>query len=105
MFRFNTQLRPAGIILIHDPEESREIEQATLMCCHCGAHFSLLKYGKTSLGTVPGTCWTCGGQPVCGKQECMQCVPNEVQLSNMEAGRSVLAPRPVMVSIGSSIPS
>lgn len=86
--RDNTQLRPAGFIVIEDRESDRKIELSTLQCVHCGGHFWLVKPSKTNLGTTPGTCWTCGG-PICGQHACEHHVPQEQQLENAEAGRAL----------------
>lgn len=84
-----------GYVLIFDPLPARGqqavIEYDTLVCCHCGLNFRLVKPGKTDFGDTPGTCWTCGSKPICGRKVCVDRghVPQELQLENMEAGRPV----------------
>jgi hypothetical protein len=78
-----------GYLQIVDPDPGRGqsalTEHDTLKCCHCGANFYLVTPHKTNMGTVPGTCWSCGGGPVCGPK-CANHVPEEIQLLNLEAG-------------------
>lgn len=75
-------MRPAGWIIISDPETDKPIlEAATLQCCHCGKHW----IPRKGSGIVRGFCSRCNG-PVCGAA-CAKCVPIEQELENIEANR------------------
>lgn len=78
--RKNTRLSPAGYTVLDDPEK-RIIEEDTLQCVHCGMHWQV----KPGSGNVRGFCGGCNG-PICGAK-CLECVPIERGLENMEAGR------------------
>ena len=78
--RKNTRLRPAGYASIVDPDLAI-IEEDTLQCVHCGMHWQV----KPGSGNVRGFCGRCNG-PICGAK-CLECVPIERGLENMEAGR------------------
>ena len=78
--RQNTALRPAGYSMITEPEKTI-IEEDTLQCVHCGCHWQV----KPGSGNVRGFCGKCNG-PICGAK-CLECVPIERGLENMEAGR------------------
>lgn len=72
--------RPKGHFLDQNGNEIAD----TLQCCHCGAHFEVVK----GSGRKRGFCMCCNGV-TCGKPECDLCVPAEQQLENMEANRPV----------------
>ncbi len=78
--RKNTRLRPAGYVSIADPDAAI-IEEDTLQCVHCGCHWQV----KPGSGNVRGFCGKCNG-PICGAR-CLECVPIERGLENLEAGR------------------
>ena len=78
--RKNTRLRPAGYAVTTDPE-TKIVEEDTLQCVHCGCHWQV----KPGSGIVRGFCGRCNG-PICG-EKCLECVPIERGLENMEAGR------------------
>ncbi len=69
-------------------------EGATLSCCHC-QHTWILKKGS---GKLRGFCQNCLGY-VCGPG-CMECVPVERMIENMEAGRDPKTPPPVKIFTG-----
>lgn len=71
-----------------------EIEEgATLSCVHC-QHTWILQRGS---GKQRGYCFDCMGF-ICGPK-CAECIPLEVRLENIEAGRPELTPRPVKVFV------
>lgn len=78
----------AGYLVAIDPGADKPLaEYATLQCAHCGGHFVLVRPNRTSFGTVPGTCWSCGAKPICGQPACIaSCTPNEVLLESIEQG-------------------
>ena len=78
--RKNTILRPAGYAQTVDPD-ARLVEEDTLQCVHCGMHWQV----KPGSRNVRGFCGRCNG-PICGAK-CLECVPIERGLENMEAGR------------------
>lgn len=65
----------------------------TVPCVHCGGQF----VPTPGSGKIRGFCHNCDGF-VCGPA-CMQCVPVEQYLENLEAGRDPLF-RPVIVPTG-----
>lgn len=66
----------------------------TLQCCHCQAHWEVL----VGSGRLRGFCSRCMGY-TCGQPACMICVPAEVRLENIEAGRPELTPRPELILV------
>ncbi len=77
--RKNTRLSPAGYSIQTGLDEI--IEEDTLQCVHCGMHWQV----KPGSGNVRGFCGKCSG-PICGPK-CLECVPIEQGLENLEAGR------------------
>lgn len=74
--------KEAGLITVVDPGKDKPIlEVATLQCVHCGKHW----VPKPGSRRIRGTCGRCHG-PICGPG-CIECVPKEQQLENMEQGR------------------
>lgn len=74
--------REAGLITIADPGSDKPLlEVATIMCCHCGRHW----VPRPGSGTVRGFCSRCNAF-FCGP-DCMECIPVEQLLENIEAGR------------------
>lgn len=65
----------------------------TYSCCHCQATWI---YQKGS-GRLRGWCQRCNGY-VCGPT-CVECVPIERRLDNIEAGRPELTPLPARVLV------
>lgn len=88
-------LRPDGVGQIFT--EFGEKQADYLHCCHCGkshlvaSALNELCAGKPALGF----CARCN-HPTC--PTCTECVPNERQIENIEAGRPVLTPAPVMAA-------
>jgi hypothetical protein len=91
----NTVLRPSGTIIITDPDLG-VIMADTLQCCHCGAHWTVVK----GSGRERGFCLKCMG-PTCGPN-CLECVPQEQWLENSEKGRPENH-RDIIVSVPRSI--
>ena len=86
--------RQAGEITITDPGADRPlVTAATLQCVHCGRHW----VPAPGSGRLRGYCAKCDG-PVCGP-DCLECVPHERQLENLEAGRPVLTTRPLILPV------
>lgn len=74
-----------------------------VQCRHCGAHHP---YRSTLDAHLRGEkrlnwCARCAA-PCC--LACTECVPIDQQLANLEAGRHVLAPRPVFVAVPRDVP-
>lgn len=74
-------MREDGLIIITDCGHDGVIHQPTIQCRHCGCHW----VPQPGSGNVRGFCARCNG-PVCGPK-CAACVPVEVMLENLEAGR------------------
>lgn len=68
--------------LITTPEEGKVVTEPTVMCAHCGRNW----IPRKGSGIRRGVCLCCYGY-TCGAPECDQCVPLELQIENMEAGR------------------
>jgi hypothetical protein len=78
-------MKEKGTIIVVDPGADRPLDEfATGQCCHCGGHFPI----RPGSGTVRGFCFKCAG-PVCGPACAGKCVPAELQLENLEAGRPI----------------
>lgn len=72
-----------GVATFLDPgSDVPLLEVKTLQCCHCGGHWA----PRPGSGRVRGFCTRCMG-PVCGPG-CVECVPTEVYLENLEKGRA-----------------
>ena len=69
--------RPHGVIM----EDGQEVAD-TAQCCHCGAHFVVVR----GSGKTRGFCTECMG-PTCGKPECDGCVTFERRFELYEKGR------------------
>ena len=80
----NSSLRPHGHIFITDPD-GRETGLDCHQCCHCDAHFAIVK----GSGKIRGFCTRCM-QSTCGRPECHECVPFEKKLEQVEAGKRFL---------------
>lgn len=85
-FREGTKLKPDGYSILVDPD-GPTVECDLLQCVHCGSQFPIPRSGDPH---VRGFCWKCSG-PVCGEL-CAECVPNEIQLENLEAGMASRTP-------------
>lgn len=72
----------AGVIILGSIESDKIIEQPTLSCVHCSAHWVY----RPGSGNVRGFCLRCNG-PVCGPTCAGKCRPVEQLLENIEAGR------------------
>lgn len=78
----HTATRPAGTIIITDPDLSHDVHMDTLQCTHCQKHWVV----RPGSGRVRGFCLKCMG-PTCGARACeTSCVPAEKQLEAMESG-------------------
>lgn len=67
-------------------EADRVTEFRTLQCCHCGRHWMVIP----GSGAKRGYCTRCG-DVTCGP-DCLlanKCVPQDLMLSNLEAGRAI----------------
>ena len=70
-------LKPGGYASSFGPTGTKERD--TITCCHCGG-VSFIVPGS---GKVRGFCRLCM-KPTCGKEKCMDCVPLERMLEEME---------------------
>jgi len=75
-----TTLRPHGWLFGFGPD-GQTAEYETVKCVHCGGHFVL----QPGSGRLRGWCVNCNGM-ICGP-DCVECVPEEQLLLNLEAGR------------------
>lgn len=73
-------------------------EGQTLTCCHCQTAWILSK----GSGKQRGFCLKCMGY-TCGGVGCLECVPVERRLENIEAGRPELTPLPTSIIVPSTI--
>lgn len=73
-------------------------EGATLSCSHCQFTWVLAK----GSGKSRGFCQQCMGY-TCGAHACMECVPAELRMENLEAGRPELTPAPAMISVPAGV--
>lgn len=73
-------------------------EGQTLSCCHC-QFTRVLKKGS---GQVWHWCGSCAGYH-CGGTQCRECVPIELRLENLEAGRPMLTPSPQRILIPANV--
>ena len=85
-------LRPKGHIFVTDPDGNL-VESDTLQCVHCGAHWQV----QPGSGKIRGFCSRCNG-PICGPK-CLDCVPREQQLQNIEQGQPK-GYRPILAGFG-----
>ena len=67
--------RPHGVIL----EDGQEVAD-TAQCCHCGAHFVVVRGSGKKRGFCFGKC----KGPTCGRPECDPCVPFESRIDLYE---------------------
>ena len=59
---------------------SAEIEELdTFTCCHCNG----VQFIRPGSGTQRGYCFNCN-QPTCGKERCLNCIPFERKMEEME---------------------
>ncbi len=85
--------KEAGIITVVDPGSDKSLfEEGTRQCVHCGFHWTATR----GSGEIRGYCMNCKG-PICGPK-CLECVPAEQQIENMEQGRP-LNYKPVKSSV------
>lgn len=87
----HTVTRPAGLIIIDDPELGRAIEHDTKQCVHCGMHWR----HQPGSGRIRGFCMKCSG-PICGPN-CLECIPIERQIEILEGAN------PSRVSVGGKL--
>lgn len=69
------------------------LEVKTFHCCHCGGQW----VPKPGSGITRGWCTQCCA-PICGPG-CVECVPLEQYLDNLEKGRDPTF-RPIVVPVG-----
>ena len=72
--------KPKGYLYTVESDGRME-EHDTFQCCHCNAHFMIVK----GSGKIRGFCMKCM-QVTCGKLECDICVPFEKKLEAIERG-------------------
>lgn len=72
-------------------------EGQTLQCCHC-QHTWVLAKGS---GRTRGFCQNCMGY-TCGPA-CVDCIPVEVRIENLEAGRPELTPVPTRIFVPAGV--
>jgi hypothetical protein len=82
--------REAGIGTLIDPGADKPIAEFGFHACvHCGGHFPAPRFGQSPEDKASrvgrGFCMNCNGY-ICGK-DCVDCVPLEVYLENIEKGR------------------
>lgn len=87
-------MRQHGVITTYSEDMVTLLETGTLSCVHCGMPFEV---GPGKL-KGRGWCGPCHGY-YCGPC-CRDCVPIEVRLANLEAGRPELTPKPAQVTSG-----
>lgn len=97
--------REAGRVIISDPGSDKPIaEYGMIQCCHCGGQFPAPRFGtseedkRSRVGR--GFCQNCNGY-ICGAG-CLECVPTEQYLENIEAGRPDNF-KPIVASVPRSI--
>ena len=66
--------KPSGAFIVDGIEVAH-----TLCCCHCNAHFVMVR----NSGRIRGFCMKCM-QITCGRLECNVCIPFERKLEMME---------------------
>lgn len=92
-------LRPDGVGIMH--LDSGEKQADYLHCCHCGkSHIVAAALNDLCSGKpVLGFCAKCN-HPTC--PTCTECVPQERQIENLEAGRDKLTPTPAFAAFPSN---
>lgn len=73
----HSSLSPMGFL-----EAEGKVYGETHQCCHCGGHFMI----SPGSGKVRGFCVKCGSV-TCGAHQCDPCLPTEMWIDNVEAGR------------------
>lgn len=69
------------------PVDSDEVfSEKTVQCCHCGKHIIIRDAFAQAIKGKLGYCGRCN-HITCGSPECQNCVPQEQQIENIEAGR------------------
>ncbi len=87
----------SGLIIISDPGADKPLlETKTLQCVHCGGHW----VPRPGSGIQRGWCSRCNG-PICGAG-CVDCVPTEQLLENIEHGRAMDF-RPIIAAVPRSL--
>lgn len=66
-------------------------------CCHCQFTWEA-ETGSLGGALAGGFCGKCCGY-ICRNPACVECVPWEQRLENIEAGRPLFAPRKIMVPV------
>src|SRR5688572_14285901 len=82
--------REAGRVTLIDPGSDKPLaEFSTVQCCHCGGHFPTPRFGASAEDKASrigrGYCSRCNAY-ICGAN-CLECVPLEQYLENVEHGR------------------
>lgn len=70
--------REHGAVLL----DGKQVD-STLMCCHCGTHFEVVR----GSGRVRGFCLRCS-DVTCGAQQCVPCAPIEARLDAAEGKKT-----------------
>ena len=66
----------------------------TLKCVHCQLSWVV----EPGSGKMRGFCMKCNGY-TCGGKNCHDCIPAELRIENIEAGRHELTPAPVSIVV------
>lgn len=78
-------------------EDGKIILMSLYSCCHCQFTWEA-ETGSLGGKLAGGFCGKCVGY-ICKKPECLECIPYEQRLENIEAGKLILTPRRVMVPV------
>ena len=71
--------RVEGYAIITDDWGATQ-EMDTFTCCHCNG----IQFIRPGSGTQRGYCYNCN-HPTCGRERCLNCVPFERMIEEMEA--------------------
>lgn len=91
-------MKPADFTVIETTREGLERQGEGFRCCHCGRMHLVAGALQDLILQRPGAvgfCTRCN-HPRCA--ECAECVPEERQIENVEAGRSRLAAAPAFAA-------
>lgn len=90
--------RPGAVVQLFDPEQPTELQLEMVACCHCGKYHPMRGAAMLLAGGVRvlDYCSRCDGVHC---PSCVQCVPVEQRLENIEAGRPLLASRPTSILV------
>jgi hypothetical protein len=90
---------PDGVLITTPDDGSRESQNDTVQCCHCGRHWVVDRLFRDAIQGKAGFCTRCNHITCPGELCNYECVPQEQMLENMEKG--VLNPRtyrPIVVA-------